>query len=194
MSAQTSTNKRTAFSQSSYCRWCENCMMYGSDGDWDDFACINVWLYFVYSVGCCLKKQFLLQFLSIIISVLTRHIKFLCYFIPEFWFDVPIVVLFVSLVSRKWKIPNQSVIWVLSIVLTLESRANRRKCLARLSSQNKPIVLGQTARSCWETARKSDRFLCRHCHEGKGGWFLLPCLESAQTMLVCCVVSVLARV
>jgi hypothetical protein len=85
---------------------------------------------------------------------------------------------------------TSSIKYVLSI--TFESRANRRKFMARLSARNKRLLLSQTVRSCWETTRKSDRVQCSHCLESKGDWFLLPFLVSAQTVLVCCVVSVLA--
>jgi hypothetical protein len=52
---------------------------------------------------------------------------------------------FLSLWSQRGGIfITSSIKYVLSIVLTVESRANRRKCLARLSAQNEPSLLGQT--------------------------------------------------
>jgi hypothetical protein len=55
-------------------------------------------------------------------------------FIPKFRFDVRVVVLLVLWSQRGGISLTSSIKYVLSLVLTLESRASRRKCLLRLSA------------------------------------------------------------
>jgi hypothetical protein len=58
------------------------------------------WWCFMYY--CIIYKWLLLQFMSIIISVLICHIQFLSYFILKSQSDVPVVILFVSSVLKRW--------------------------------------------------------------------------------------------
>ena len=95
------------------------------------------------------------------------------YFSPTFWSHIGGISLPSSITS------------VLSIATTLESYANCSRCLARLSARNKRTLLGQTVGRCWQTTRQSGRFQGSRWHKQKCGWFLLPCLESVQTVVLC---------
>ena len=95
------------------------------------------------------------------------------------------MVIFASLVPKSGISLTSSLTYFLYVVTTLESYANCNQCLARLSAQNKPTLLGRTVGRCWDTTFQSFRFQCSRWHKRWCGWFLLPCLESVQTVVLC---------
>jgi hypothetical protein len=83
---------------------------------------------------------------------------------------------------------KNSIKYVLSIVLTLESRANSRKYLYRLWARNKPLLLGQTVGSfcCWETTRMVFSVATVVNEKVTDSYFLVWCLPRQCWFAVLC--------
>jgi len=75
---------------------------------------------------------------------------------------------------------TSSIKYILSIAATLESYANGSRCVAKMSARNKPTLLVPHSRP-W----LGDNIPVGLVSVYQCDWYLLPCLESVQTVVLC---------
>ena len=83
--------------------------------------------------------------------LLFQYLPETSYFIPEFWLEISVVVIFVSLVPKRRHISKSSIRYVLSIATTLESHAHCSRYLVRLSAGNKLTLFAPDSRGRWHS-------------------------------------------
>jgi hypothetical protein len=133
----------------------------------------NVWMWFdrpIHNCSCSQIEYRYVLYIQIVCIVIhcyfnTSNVYFLSYFISSFRFEISVVLFFFCLFC-----PKQAA--HLSQVLSdgfgpLQQHSDHMltssRCLARLSSGNKRILLGQTVGSYWEATHQSDRVHCCRC-------------------------------